>query len=64
MIFYPRSTSGGGASQYPSISGKAGTNLWVKINSYRVHCILLLQHLQENKNIFNKYIILTWSSCV
>lgn len=63
MIFCPHSTSGGGALQYPNIPGKAGTNLWVKIDSCRVHCTLLLQHLQENKNTLDKHIVLTWSTC-
>lgn len=52
MIFYAQSTSGEGALQYANILGKVGINLWVKIDSYRVHCTLLLQNLQENKNTF------------
>ena len=63
MIFCPHSTSGGGALWYANIPGKVGINLWVKIDSYRVHCTLLLQNLQENKNTFNKHTVLTWLTC-
>lgn len=52
MIFCPHNTSGGGALQYANILGKVEINLWVKIDSYRVHCTLHLQNLQENKNTF------------